>query len=159
MSRNESVIPAAPPPQVEDCYCFAVRSAARHVTQMYDQVLAPFGLRTTQYSILAKLKLRGALTINALADALVMDRTSLARAIQPLQREGLIGIGAVPSDRRARQIHLTKLGEKRLRAAYAAWRKAQARFEAGFGAKRAADLRAILRAVVAGKFAQDEPDR
>jgi DNA-binding MarR family transcriptional regulator len=157
MSRNESVITATAPPQVEDCYCFAVRSAARHITQMYDQVLAPFGLRTTQYSILAKLKLGGALTINALADGLVLDRTSLARAIQPLEREGLIGIGAVPSDRRAKQIHLTKRGEKRLRAAYAAWRGAQARFEAGFGAQRAADLREVLRAVVTGAFTKDAP--
>src|SRR5262249_48731953 len=123
MSRNEDVIKPAAPPQVEDCYCFAVRSAARHVTQMYDQVLAPFGLRTTQYSVLAKLKLNGPMTINALADALVMDRTSLARAIQPLQREGLIGTGSVPSDRRAKEVHLTRLGETRLRAAYAAWRR------------------------------------
>jgi DNA-binding MarR family transcriptional regulator len=155
MSRNESVIKPATPPQVEDCYCFAVRSAARHITQMYDQVLAPFGLRTTQYSILAKLKLGGALTINALADALVMDRTSLARAIQPLEREGLIVTEPMPSDRRAKQIRLTRSGEQRLRAAYGAWRKAQARFEAGFGAKRAAELRAVLRAVVAGPLVKD----
>jgi hypothetical protein len=31
-----------------------VRAAARHVTQSYDQLLAPTGLRTTQFSILAK---------------------------------------------------------------------------------------------------------
>src|SRR6516165_8800471 len=36
----------------EECNCFAVRSAARHVTQFYDQFLAPSGLRTTQFAIL-----------------------------------------------------------------------------------------------------------
>ena len=36
----------------QDCICLAVRQAARHVTQSYDQFLAPAGLRTTQFSIL-----------------------------------------------------------------------------------------------------------
>ena len=54
-------------PRVEECTCLAVRQAARHVTQFYDQHLAPFSLRTTQFSILAKLKRLGPMTINALA--------------------------------------------------------------------------------------------
>ena len=32
----------------EICTCLAIRQAARHVTQFYDQFLAPLGLRTTQ---------------------------------------------------------------------------------------------------------------
>jgi hypothetical protein len=42
------------------------------VTASYDQFLAPAGLRTTQFSILAKLKRRGPMTINALAADMVM---------------------------------------------------------------------------------------
>jgi DNA-binding MarR family transcriptional regulator len=145
-------MPAATLPEPENCNCFAIRSAARHVTQLYDHFLAPMGLRVTQFSILAKLKRRGALTINALADHMVMDRTTLGRAIKPLERDGLIRIGPAPSDRRAKQLHLTKAGEKRLQASLQAWAKAQARFEAGFGAKRAGELRTLLRAVVAGQF-------
>ena len=109
-------------------------------------------MRVTQYSILAKLKRRGTLTINALADDMVMDRTTLGRAIQPLEREGLIRIEPALSDRRAKELQLTKAGEKRLRAAREAWAKAQARFEGQFGATRAAELRALLRAVVVSPF-------
>ena len=58
-------------PNADDCNCFAVRSAARHVTQLYDQYLAPVGLRTTQFSILVRLKRRGKLTIYALASEMV----------------------------------------------------------------------------------------
>src|SRR6266566_9816310 len=58
-----------------ECNCHAVRAAARHITQAYDQFLAPAGLRTNQFSILAKLKRQGPLTINALAAEMVMDRT------------------------------------------------------------------------------------
>src|SRR5215468_11447568 len=74
----------------ELCNCLAVRQAARHITQFYDQCLAPSGLRTTQFSILAKLKRLGPMSINTLAADLVMDRTTLGRNILPLQREGLI---------------------------------------------------------------------
>jgi DNA-binding MarR family transcriptional regulator len=80
-------MPTVTLPRPEDCNCSAVRSAARHVTRLYDQLLAPTGLRVTQFSILAKLTRRGPLTINALAEDMVMDRTTLGRNIRPLERE------------------------------------------------------------------------
>ena len=76
----------------EDCNCLAVRQAARHITQFYDQLLGPSGLRTTQFSILAKLRRLGPMTINALAAEMVMDRTTLGRNILPLERDGLIAV-------------------------------------------------------------------
>jgi DNA-binding MarR family transcriptional regulator len=148
---------AAALPVSEVCNCFAVRSAARHVTQLYDQMLAPSGLRATQYAILYRLKQFGPLTINALAEQMVMDRTTLGRNILPLARDALIRIEPAPSDRRAKEIRLTAAGEKRLEAARKGWSAAQARFEAAFGAKRAADLRAMLRAVTANEFAPAQP--
>jgi DNA-binding MarR family transcriptional regulator len=144
------------PPQTADCNCFAVRSAARHVTQLYGQFLAPSGLRATQFSILAKLDRLGPMTINALAEAMVTDRTTLGRNIKPLQRDGLIAIEASASDRRAKALHVTKTGTKRLDEARKAWSQAQTRFEHTFGAKRAASLRDMLRAVVASDFGQDQ---
>src|SRR5260370_33490583 len=74
----------------EDCNCLAVRQAARHITQFYDQFLAPSELRTTQFSILAKLRRLGPMTINALAGEMGMDRTTLGRNILLLERDGLI---------------------------------------------------------------------
>src|SRR6516225_2618686 len=140
-------------PRPEDCNCFAVRSAARHVTQLYDQLLAPAGLRVTQFSILAKLKRKGPLTINALADDLVMDRTTLGRNVLPLERDGLIAIEPMASDRRSKELHLTKAGDKRFQAAREGWIKAQTGFESAFGNKRTSELRELLRAVVASEFA------
>jgi len=139
-----------PPP--EECNCFAVRAAARHVSQSYDRFLAPTGLRTTQYSILTRLKRKGPLTINALAEDMVMDRTTLGRNILPLQRDGLIAIKSAASDRRAKELRLTKAGENRLQEAFEGWSQAQARFEAAFGEKRAADLRELLRTAAANEF-------
>jgi DNA-binding MarR family transcriptional regulator len=139
-------------PISEDCHCLAVRAASRQITQFYDQFLAPNGLRTSQFSILARLRRRGPLTINVLAEDMVMDRTTLGRNILPLQRDGWISVTPAPSDRRAKEIHLTKEGEKRFRAAARNWVAAQAKFEDVFGADRAAELRAMLRAVVTTEF-------
>jgi DNA-binding MarR family transcriptional regulator len=129
------------------CNCLALRQASRHVTQFYDQFLAPSGLRTTQYSILARLQRKGPMTINALAAELVMDRTTLGRNILPLQRDGLVAVGPGKSDRRARELRLTPAGIARVHAGRKGWERAQAQFETAFGVKRAKALRTMLHAV------------
>ena len=139
-----------------ECNCLAIRQASRHVTQFYDQLLAESGLRTTQFAILSRLQRGGPMPINALAAALVMDRTTLGRNILPLERDGLIEIGASPKDRRRREVRLTPDGAARLRAARRGWAVAQQRFDEVFGAKRAAALRDLLREVTASEFASTE---
>src|SRR5437868_10013372 len=97
-------------PSLQDCNCLAIRQAARHVTQFYEQLFAPVGLRATQFAILARLRREGPMTINALAAALVMDRTTLGRNILPLQRDGLIEVVPGANDRRRRELRLTEQG-------------------------------------------------
>ncbi len=137
----------------EECNCLAVRQAARHVTQFYDQIMASTELRATQFSILAKLQRLGPLTINALAAAMVMDRTSLGRTIQPLVRQGLVAVTTGTADRRTKELHLTDAGAERLRDAVKLWIRAQDRFAQIFGSERTADLRALMHAVVASELA------
>jgi DNA-binding MarR family transcriptional regulator len=144
-----------------DCNCMAVRQAARYITQFYDQYLAPSGLRTTQYGILAKLKRHGPMSINALAAELVMDRTTLGRNARPLERDGLIAIEADPEDGRSKVLRLTKAGNARFERARKGWAEAQRRFEDTYGGTQAADLRRKLRAVVAsglGPFERPEAE-
>ena len=133
----------------EECNCLAVRQAARHITQFYDQFLAPSGLRTTQFSILAQLRRLGPMTINALAAEIVMDRTTLGRNILPLERDGLITVEQGSLDRRSKELQVTVAGEERFRAGIKGWVQAQRQFETAFGAKRTADLRDLLHAVAA----------
>jgi DNA-binding MarR family transcriptional regulator len=114
------------------------------VTQFYDRFLGPSGVRTTQYSILAKLKRQGPMSINALAADMVMDRTTLGRNILPLERDGLVAVGRSKSDRRSKELRLTRAGAARFATAFAAWTRAQAGFEHAFGRQRARDLRALM---------------
>ena len=145
-------MPADTLPRSEECNCLAVRQADRHITQFYDQIMAPAGLRTTQFSILAKLQRLGPLTINTLAATMVMDRTTVGRTIQPLVRQGLVAIVRGPVDRRIKELHLTDVGAERLRDAVKLWIRAQDRFAEIFGSERTAELRALMHAVSASEL-------
>jgi len=131
-----------------ECNCLALRQAARHVSQIYDGHLAAVGLKGTQYSILSKLNRLGPLSINELAKSMVMDRTTLGRAVRPLERDKLLTIEA-GEDARIRRLKLTPAGQAKLKAAAAQWREAQKEFELAFGVHEAAEMRAVLRRVVA----------
>jgi DNA-binding MarR family transcriptional regulator len=130
-----------------DCNCLALRQAARRVSQFYEGYLAPLGLTSSQYSILARLNRRGAMSINDIAESLVMDRTTTGRAIRPLERDGLVRIGTA-EDGRKRMVNLTAAGRKRAQDAQDAWRQAQAQFERSVGPEAAKILRAAMADVI-----------
>jgi len=113
---------------------------------MYDTVLTPAGLKSTQYGILTELNSRGAAlpTVNELAEALVMDRSTLGQNLRPLERDGLVTLLTDPKDRRSRLIALTKRGIAKLNEAARYWKIAQDRFETAFGQEKAAELRSAL---------------
>ncbi len=96
--------------RIADCNSWALRKAARRVTQAYDEVMASSGVRSTQFAVLALIAERPGLSINDLAGLMVMDRTTTGKNLRPLERDGLISIVAAPDDRRSRRVNLTKRG-------------------------------------------------
>ena len=102
------------------CACAALRRAAR----AYDAALAPSGLRITQFSILRRL---GPLPVTRLAAEAVLDRSTMGRNLNPLERRGLVRIKVGNADQRERIAHLTAAGETAIAAALPHWRKAQKR--------------------------------
>lgn len=107
-----------------NCICFGMRKAARAVTQFYDGFLKPSGLKTTQFTLLTATAALGPVPLSVLADAVVMDRTTLGRNLKPLERDGLIEI--VPGDdRRTRLVDLTDRGRRTLADAVGLWERAQ----------------------------------
>lgn len=110
------------------CACTAVRKASRAISRHYEAHLAPTGTTATQFSILRCLEREGPLTLSRLADDLVMERTSVYRAIAPLEAEELVKIDPSPDDARARIARLTAGGRARIRKVLPHWRRAQAAF-------------------------------
>jgi DNA-binding MarR family transcriptional regulator len=139
-------------PQDEDllrtvCNCLALRQASRHVTQFYDQALAPSGIRTTQYSILQRVHQHGPRTVNELAEQLVMDPSTLTHNLRPLLKDGLVVL-QVGTDRRTRVVALTEEGRAVHRRARALWQRAQEGFDRVFGSDEAAALRELMFKVI-----------
>ena len=132
------------PISYDECNCFALRQAARHVTQIYERHLGSVGLTAAQFTILAKLARTANLPMAELADAMVMERTTLVRAMKPLQRDGLVLAEAADHDNRTLLFSLTEKGETTFDQASVAWRAAQEEFEKKFGRGRAKTLRAEL---------------
>ena len=129
-----------------DCLCFNVRKTSRIVTQIYDEIMGETGLRGTQFTIVTMIASHDSLTISKLAEALVMDRTTLTRNLKPLEKHELIEIVA-GEDRRTKAVKLTPLGIKTLKQALPLWRKAQERVGDMFGKQRLDNLLVELRAI------------
>jgi len=132
-------------PTLTPCHCGVLRQASRHVSLAYDAALVPAGLKTTQMSLLVAIdQAEGGTTLQELAKALVMDRSTLGKNLRPLEREGLISLQKGAVDARRRQVSLTEDGQARLAKAIPLWRQAQARFENAFGTRATAELRENL---------------
>ncbi len=136
----------------ELCNCAALRQAARHVTKLYDEALAPSGLGLNQYSILARLGRVGPSPIQDLARLLVMDRSTLGRLLRPLEARGLLTLEIAAQDRRSRIIALTPSGAALVAETRPLWAVAQRHFEKRFGADEAGALRAVLKTVATLDF-------
>ena len=101
------------------CACQKVRIAARAVTRAYDQALRPVGLRSTQFTVLVA----AGIPLNQLATVLGLERTTLTRSLDSIEKEGLIRVGSV--DGRTRNVVLTQRGKDRLELALPLWNQAQ----------------------------------
>ena len=130
------------------CVCATARMAARSLTRIYDRALEPAGIRTTQFSVLARLLEEGPLPLTHLAGRLAMDRTTLARDLGPLERRGLVAI-SVGADRRVRMAALTPAGRRLVDEVRPLWKQVQRDVRAELGPDRVARLMDELRAATA----------
>ena len=117
------------------------------MTQRYDEFLRPVNLRATQFSLLAVMAQAGTLGISQLADMAVMDRTTLKRNLELLERDGLVRIRP-GADARVREVSLTPAARKRLAAAIPLWEQAQAHVTGRMGPARAGRFLTDLGAAV-----------
>src|SRR5215207_1922822 len=117
------------------CACANLRKAARAVTQLFDGVLAPSGLKATQFTLLVTSRLMSETTVGELAGTMAMDRTTLSRNLKPLVREGLLEVSP-GGDGRTRLVRITPEGERALDEAYPMWHAAQEEVVDALGKER-----------------------
>jgi DNA-binding MarR family transcriptional regulator len=133
-----------------ECAGMRIRQASRVLTRIYDESLRSLDIQESQLSVLVAIAIFGenGATMGALAKALVMDRTTLTRNIQPLEKAGWLRVARAPDDARARIIFLTRSGERMLESAAPLWEHAQERVRRALGTKGFDALRMRLSEVV-----------
>jgi DNA-binding MarR family transcriptional regulator len=157
MSEPDPKSPSEPLPTAVDeaklleiaqsCVCFNLRRGARAVTQYFDALFQAHGLRATQFTLLGALtiaaKQERALSLTQIAELMVMDRSTLTRNLQPLERDGLVKI-ELGADRRTRVAVVTDDGRARLAQVIDQWEAGQAHFATLLGQS---NLNALLQQI------------
>jgi len=130
--------------QLSECSCNMMRKSARKITQFYENNLREAGIKPTQFSILATLANTGPIQLTQLADRLVLERTSLTRNLNILERNTWIDIQPGEEDSRQRVVSLTRNGYKQLDCAIPYWQKAQKAIAKDMGQDTMTGLRSTL---------------
>ncbi|MBK1811927.1 winged helix-turn-helix transcriptional regulator [Clostridium sp. YIM B02505] len=106
------------------CNCLNLRRASQAITEVYDEFLAPSGLKIGQFSLLKHIDALGPVSVSNLAISIRLDRTTLVRNLKPLEERGYIYDIAIEGTRN-RQLKLTDKGKEVYRSAEVLWLKAQ----------------------------------
>jgi DNA-binding MarR family transcriptional regulator len=114
------------------------------MTQLYDRHFQSAGVTAAQFTILGKLASQSEVRIADLATEMVMDRTTVSRALKPLEREGSIKFELDKDDARVHLLTLTEHGKLVYERAKKAWRNAHDEVERKFGKERTRALRREL---------------
>ncbi len=118
------------------CACSSIRRATRAVTQFYDKFMKNTGLTTPQFSLLVNIYKLGSISVNDLADKLLMDQTTVTRNITVLKKYSYVSIKKEESDARKKFISLTKEGLSKVTEILPLWENTQIQIEAGIGKER-----------------------
>ena len=120
---------------VENCVCFNLRWVTRAVTQFYDAEMRRHGIRPTQGTLLLALNAKESWNMAELSDCLGLERTTLVRNLQPLQRDGLVTAEGGGRGNRV-ELTITAKGRKQVEKFMPAWRAAQSAVVKTLGEKR-----------------------
>jgi len=131
------------------CPCLRIRRATRHVTQLYDRILADAGLTANQFGLLAylmrsELAGEGGISIGGLAEQVGVDPTTLNRNLKPIEGKGLVRDARGGIDARMRKVRITAKGKLALQRALPLWRKARMHVEKAIGSRELDRLNGLL---------------
>lgn len=114
------------------------------MTAAYDDALRPVDLRVTQFAVLRLLDRHGPMAVTRLAAEAALERSTMGRNLDPLERRGLVSVAVGEADGRVRVARLTDAGSAALAAALPYWMAAQEQVAAHVAPATVADLASRL---------------
>jgi DNA-binding MarR family transcriptional regulator len=118
-----------------DCLCGNTRMAARALTAIYDEYLAPAGVSSSQLAVLWCVIGARPASMSEVASLLVMDKTTVSRNVSSLLEMGLVAV-KTGEDARVRLLLSTARGRAVFERAMPLWESAQAHVAERMGSTR-----------------------
>jgi len=119
-----------------ECLCGNARMAARALTVLYDEHLAPAGITSGQLAVLWCVVGAEPVAMGDVARLLVMDKTTVSRNVAVLVAQGLVVVRAAEGDARVKALASTARGKRRFARAMPLWESAQAHVAGRMGAEK-----------------------
>ena len=125
------------------CTNLQLRQLMRRVAQHYDAEVGKTGLKGTQYSLLSYVVKLGPIRPGELAQAMMVDASTLTRNLKPLIDAGWVTLTA-GSDGRSRLVNVTDTGRDKRAEAQRHWKIAQEQLNALLGIPRVLALHDLI---------------
>ncbi|MEC3917939.1 MarR family winged helix-turn-helix transcriptional regulator [Nocardia sp. CDC160] len=123
---------------------FMVRKVWLSMRASIGEVLADFGLTSSQYATLMMTQRQPGMSVSDIAREVGSTRQAANEMLASLEKDGLIERHPHPTDRRTHQIAITEKGRAVYRKAHAAVGRREAELEAGFTPEQRALIREWL---------------
>ena len=125
------------------CTNLQLRQLMRRVAQHYDVEMGKTGLKGTQYSLLSYVVKLGPIRPGELAQAMMVDASTLTRNLKPLIDAGWVTLTA-GSDGRSRLVSVTDAGRDKRAEAQRHWKIAQEQLNELLGVPRVLALHDLI---------------
>lgn len=108
-----------------ECVAVRLRTVNRVITKIYDDVLRPFGVKTSQLNILVNVGRLGVARPAVMCERLQLDSSTLSRNVERMIAKGWLE-SVADDDGRAQPFQLTADGRTLVSQVLPAWEEAQA---------------------------------
>ena len=136
------------------CIAYRARMLSRVISAIYDEALAPLGLKGSQLNLLSALARQGPSRPADLCALLKMDKSTLSRNVERMRKRGWLS-NSISNDNRTHMVSLTPKGGELFRNAFPLWRKAQMEAVRRMGDEGVAALGTLIKRLRA--FENTEP--
>ncbi|WP_442981249.1 MarR family winged helix-turn-helix transcriptional regulator [Rhizobium sp. S152] len=123
---------------------FLIRRCHQIATGIFLEEAKAEDLTPVQFAALAFVHFEPEIDQRTLGEMIALDRSSVTKCIDRLERRGFIHRKVSPSDKRARLLTLTPLGASALSDVSKAANRTRTRIETSFGAEKLAQLSTLL---------------
>lgn len=127
---------------------YLLAHASTLVSRQIDEIAAVQNMSRNECKVLLTLLNRGGVSLNELADIMIIKQPTLSRIIEAMVGAGWVRREVVAQDRRAVNISLTKAGRKQAEPLLAHAKKMDIAMQQSFGPAEADHLKKLLNTLI-----------